>query len=72
MPKFMMCGRGIKTVKPTNFMKKAAEMVGKGKKEFKNISLDPNRRGRISVVIVAFMLANISIYGADYSRCMKK
>jgi hypothetical protein len=34
-----MCGRGMRYVKPTKVIKKPEEMMGKGKKEFKQITL---------------------------------
>jgi len=41
MPKVStcMCGRGMRTTKRTKVMKKPEIMIGKGKKEFKEISL---------------------------------
>lgn len=39
MPRVVMCGRGMRYVKPTKVIKKPEEMMGKGKKEFKQITL---------------------------------
>jgi hypothetical protein len=34
-----MCGRGMRFVKAPKVIKKAEELIGKGKKEFKQITL---------------------------------